>query len=100
MNIEQILRKIDQMAPAALSELVCTALDDAGVEYVRGRSDITFSGLSADDNTYRFSLQFDICPTIELAHEKLYEVPVTSWEQYSYQAGLNSYSNSKAVVAA
>ena len=100
MNVDRILRKIDEMSPVELSGLVCAALDSAGVEYVRGKSDVVFSGLLADDNSYRFSLRFDICPTVELTQEKHYEALITTWGQYSYQASLNSYSDPNAAVAA
>ena len=46
MNQNEILEKIENMPAAELSKLFCEALDEAGIEYERGKANIKFSGLS------------------------------------------------------
>lgn len=52
MNQNEILEKIENMPAAELSKLFCEALDEAGIEYEVGKSDIKFSGLSIDDHLH------------------------------------------------
>ena len=99
MNMEQILKRIDQMDPAELSALVCEALDEANVEYVKGKSDIKFNGLPIDDNMYCVSLEIDVCYSEGKVPEKKYGMPVRL-KQYAYKPELNSYSGIKAAVVA
>lgn len=48
MTIEQIFEKIEQMSFVDLSRLICESLDNAEVEYTKGKSDINFGGLEKE----------------------------------------------------
>lgn len=58
MNDKQIFEMIDTMDPALLSQLFCEALDESGIEYQIGETNIVFPNLMPVQKFSLYTMSF------------------------------------------
>ena len=96
MNDKQIFDMIDTMDPAILSQLFCEALDESGIEYQIGDTDIVFPNLVP---VQRFSL-YAVSFSDDANREYRYEKPVTPETMRTWQYLIDDFGGISNLSAA